>query len=62
MPQFPRETDLMQEVGKLWGDPNDKGQSLSPGPKGKSSVVTETPTPEVIKQDAEGRALTAHET
>ena len=62
MPQFPRETGLMREVGKLWDDPNDKGQSPSPGPKGKSSVVTETLTPKVIKQDAEGRALTAHET
>ncbi|CAK0895420.1 unnamed protein product, partial [Prorocentrum cordatum] len=62
MPQFPRETDLMQEVGELRDDPNDKGQSPSPGPKGKSSVVTETLTPRVIKQDAEGGALTAHET
>ena len=62
MPQFPRDTSLMQGVGALWDAPTLEGNSQSPGPKGKSSVVTESLTPKVIKQDEDGRALSTHET
>ena len=62
MPKFPRDTSLMQGVGALWDAPTLEGNSQSPGPKGKSSVVTESLTPKVIKQDEDGRALSTHET
>ena len=62
MPKFSRDTNLMQGVGALWDAPTLEGDSQSPGPKGKSSVVTESLTPKVIKQDADGRALSTHET
>ena len=45
MPKFPRDTSLMQGVGALWDAPTLEGNSQSPGPKGKSSVVTESLTP-----------------
>ena len=62
MPQVSQDTSLMKRVGKLWEDPTSQSNLLSPGSKGKSSVVTDSLTPKVIKVDADGRALTAHET